>query len=184
MRMLIFIFLLSTLFLASALSLEVIKDNDGGAPAYTETGVWNTSGSTGYNGGTYRYASAGGGNTATWTAGLGAGDAEVSVIYRAGANRVLIINGLSEDSDTNHFDWNTLSMEEGIYWIYALIDDGVNSPVVSYSPGSVIISRITEQEFRSHLLGIEAIPPERHPFSDFNKDGVLDIADLIALIDR
>jgi len=65
-----------------------------------------------------------------------------------------------------------------------VIDDGVNPPVVSYSPGSVIISRMTEEAVRNHILGIEAIPPERLPFADFNNDGVLDIADLIALINR
>jgi hypothetical protein len=65
----------------------VIVDNDNGAPKYTETGTWATSGSAGYNGGTYRYATAGGAHTATWKASLGSGNYEVFVIYRSGTNR-------------------------------------------------------------------------------------------------
>jgi len=65
----------------------VIVDNDNGAPKYTETGTWATSGSTGYNGGTYRYATAGGAHTATWKASLGSGNYQVFVIYRSGTNR-------------------------------------------------------------------------------------------------
>jgi len=67
---------------------EVIVDNDGGAPGYTETGTWQTSNTSGYNGGTYRYASTGKNSTATWTASLiQAGTWNVSVIYLASANR-------------------------------------------------------------------------------------------------
>lgn len=67
---------------------DVIVDNDQGSPAYAETGTWATSGSTGYNGGTYRYATAGSASTATWTATLAdTASYEVSVIYVAGTNR-------------------------------------------------------------------------------------------------
>jgi hypothetical protein len=67
---------------------DVIVDNDDGPPYYAETGAWTTSGSTGYNGGTYRFATVGGAHTANWTASLSeAGTYEVSVFYRAGTNR-------------------------------------------------------------------------------------------------
>lgn len=66
---------------------DVIVDNDQGSPAYTETGTWTTSGSAGYNGGTYRFATVGGAHTATWTATVGSGDYTVSVWYVAGTNR-------------------------------------------------------------------------------------------------
>ena len=49
---------------------DVIVDNDDGSPAYTDTGAWTTSGSTGDNGGTYRYASTGAAKTAAWQAHL------------------------------------------------------------------------------------------------------------------
>ncbi len=67
---------------------QVIVDNDEGAPAYVESGGWSASGSTGYDGGTYRFASPGGASTATWTATLpSTGDYEVFVWYVPGSNR-------------------------------------------------------------------------------------------------
>jgi hypothetical protein len=66
----------------------VIVDNDAAAPGYTETGAWTTSGSTGYEGGTYRFANVGGASTATWTATLSNADLyDVAVWYREGSNR-------------------------------------------------------------------------------------------------
>jgi hypothetical protein len=66
----------------------VIVDNDDGAPSYAETGAWSTGGATGYNGGTYRFASPGGTKTATWTANLpDPGEYEVFVWYLPGTNR-------------------------------------------------------------------------------------------------
>ncbi len=69
---------------------EVIVDNDGGSPGYTETGSWLTSSTPGYQGGTYRWAntfdtlSA----TATWTPDLPqAGRYAVWTWYREGTNR-------------------------------------------------------------------------------------------------
>ncbi|NUP88896.1 MAG: family 10 glycosylhydrolase [Candidatus Sumerlaeia bacterium] len=68
---------------------EIIVDDDQGAPAWTTAGGWTLSGSTGYNGGQYRFATAGAANTsATWTANLGLPGAwEVAVQYRSGSNR-------------------------------------------------------------------------------------------------
>lgn len=67
---------------------EVIIDNDDGAPAYTETGTWSTSDSSGYLNLSYRYAAVAKANTATWTGYLSqAGNYEVFVIYRASTNR-------------------------------------------------------------------------------------------------
>ena len=79
----------SAAFLAAAPgSAQVIVDNDDGPPAYTETGTWTTSGSTGYNGGTYRFATPGSSSTATWMANLpAAGDYEIFVWYVPGTNR-------------------------------------------------------------------------------------------------
>lgn len=67
-----------------------LVDNDGGGPAYVETGGWVTSLSQGWNGGSYRYANTTATETATatWqipvaTAGL----YPVFAWYRAGSNR-------------------------------------------------------------------------------------------------
>jgi uncharacterized lipoprotein YddW (UPF0748 family) len=69
---------------------EVIVDNDDGAPGYTETGSWITSGTPGYEGGTYRWTStyATGSATATWTPDLPeSGWYPVWAWYRHGSNR-------------------------------------------------------------------------------------------------
>jgi uncharacterized lipoprotein YddW (UPF0748 family) len=69
---------------------EIIVDNDHGAPSYTETGAWDTSGSPGYANGTYRYAisSSGLSAAATWTPNLPqAGWYAVWAWYRSGTNR-------------------------------------------------------------------------------------------------
>jgi hypothetical protein len=67
--------------------LDIIVDNDSGSPAYAETGSWLTSGSTGYNGGTYRYTTDGAASTAKWTAATGSGQYQAFVYYVGGANR-------------------------------------------------------------------------------------------------
>lgn len=69
---------------------ERIVDNDQGAPAYTETGVWFTSASSGWSGGSYRFANTSGSTTATasFRATLARSDRyPVYVHFRAGTNR-------------------------------------------------------------------------------------------------
>jgi uncharacterized lipoprotein YddW (UPF0748 family) len=70
--------------------VEVIVDNDVGSPAYSETGSWATSGTPGYNGGSYRYATTYSAqtSTATWRPDLPqAGWYAVWAWFRHGANR-------------------------------------------------------------------------------------------------
>ncbi len=69
---------------------EVVVNNDDGAPTYTETGAWTTSGSTGYNGSTYRFVNSAATEDATaiYTPTFTEeGWYWVSVYYREGANR-------------------------------------------------------------------------------------------------
>jgi uncharacterized lipoprotein YddW (UPF0748 family) len=69
---------------------EVIVDNDDDAPAYTETGAWETSSSPGYDNGSYRWSSTFKNltATATWTPDLPeAGWYAVWAWYRHGSNR-------------------------------------------------------------------------------------------------
>ena len=66
---------------------DVIVDNDDGSPAYTETGTWTT-GTPGYNGLTYRYATVTEADTATWNGTLSqTGNYQVFVFYTASSNR-------------------------------------------------------------------------------------------------
>jgi N-acetylmuramoyl-L-alanine amidase len=67
-----------------------LVDNDAGAPAYTETGGWSTSASSGYNGGGYRFASTNAveSATATWTVPVSReGLYPVFAWFRAASNR-------------------------------------------------------------------------------------------------
>lgn len=71
--------------------VDGLVDNDSGAPAYAETGVWSLSGSSGYNGGGYKFVGTSAGAetaTATWTIPVAKeGLYPVFVWYRAGTNR-------------------------------------------------------------------------------------------------
>jgi hypothetical protein len=123
--------------------------------------------------------------TITWTDEDPDSDALISLFYdtdNTGADGDAITTGVSENSEIDMFEWNLAGISEGIYWIYGVIDDGNNAPVISYSPGSLMVSRITVEELKNHLLGIEAIPIERFIFADFNRDGAIDVADLIFLL--
>lgn len=114
---------------------EVIGDNDQGASVYRETGAWTKSASTGYNGGSYRFAATSATSTAqaTWTLGVPqSGLYPVHVFYRAGTNRtpaaryeVHHAGGVSEviiDQTVGNMTWNHL----GDFWF----DGGSNAVVV------------------------------------------------------
>ncbi|MBN1900982.1 C39 family peptidase, partial [Candidatus Sumerlaeota bacterium] len=74
------------------LGTDIVVDNDDGSPRYVETGTWTTSGNTGYNGGTYRYAYGDDSSTATWTCDLVyEGDYEVFAIYRQDVSRATYV---------------------------------------------------------------------------------------------
>ena len=125
--------------------------------------------------------------TITWTDADEDSDAQIALFYdidNTGADGDEITTGVSENSEIDRFEWNLAGIPEGIYWIYGVIDDGQNVPVVSYSPGSLMKSRITVDDLKNHLLGVEPIPSERFIFADYNRDGFIDVADLILLLNR
>ena len=69
---------------------EYVIDNDSGAPGYTESGSWSTGSSTGWAGGTYRFANTtvAGGSSANFQATIQTQDRyPVYVAFRAGTNR-------------------------------------------------------------------------------------------------
>lgn len=72
------------------LTVDAVADNDGGAPGYTENGAWSLSGSSGYLGGTYRFAGTSPTETATATWTIPVTTSGVYPIYawfRASGNR-------------------------------------------------------------------------------------------------
>ncbi len=69
----------------------------------------------------------------------------VSLYYdtdNAGADGTLIVENLAEDLDDfgDFFEWNTSGAPVGEIYVYAVIDDGVNAPVVSYAEGVITLS--------------------------------------------
>jgi hypothetical protein len=99
--------------------IEVVLDNGDGASVYSETGSWQTSTLTGYNGTDFRFANVGSDATAQWrfTAPF-AGQAEVFVQYRASASRATNaayaidtgsgVEMASVDQTTNSLTWVSL----------------------------------------------------------------------------
>ncbi len=70
-------------------------------------------------------------------------DASISLYYdtdQNGHDGTLISSDISEDDMADSFLWNMKDIPEGEYYIYAMIDDGVNSVVYDYSDGKVAIN--------------------------------------------
>jgi len=54
-----------------------------------------------------------------------------------------ITSAISADSiGGDYFQWDTSSIPDGPYYIYAVISDGVNDPIMSYSSGAVTVIEI------------------------------------------
>jgi len=135
-------------------SEEVIVDNDNGAPSYTETGTWSTSGSTGYNGGTYRFATSSTIETAaaTYTPDIPkAGWYWISAYYREGPNR-----SIDTQYKINHAGGQTLvSINQEVHgqtWVYLgqfYFEEGMN--------GNVILSNETTDPSGAQAIISDAI---------------------------
>ncbi len=78
-------------------------------------------------------------------------DAEITLYYDdddADFNGVPIIEGIMEDDDGKASDgteinmhvWNTSALDDGDYYIYGKIEDGIHSPYYNYSSGPLTIS--------------------------------------------
>ncbi|MEN8170800.1 MAG: Ig-like domain-containing protein [Pseudomonadota bacterium] len=70
-------------------------------------------------------------------------NATISLYYDTdsyGENGILLTEGLLEDPDGqgDRYEWNISAMSAGVYYLYAVIDDG-SSRVVEYSPNAVIV---------------------------------------------
>ncbi|RED95592.1 putative secreted protein (Por secretion system target) [Marinoscillum furvescens DSM 4134] len=76
-------------------------------------------------------------------------DAEISLFYdtdEQGADGQLIVADLSEDDPTDSYTWDVSALESGNYYVYAVIDDGVNVPVTVYAQQPVSIERVSAVE--------------------------------------
>ncbi|HPL73769.1 MAG TPA: hypothetical protein PKW18_04260 [Candidatus Sumerlaeota bacterium] len=109
-------------------------------------------------------------------------DAEISLYFdedNTGFDGTPIVTGLSEDDEENQYVWDTARLAEGIYYIYGIINDGVNPPVMVYAKGSIKITRVSDEDIADHILNRRVLAPERLKLADLNNDGKIDVADLI-----
>jgi hypothetical protein len=79
-------------------------------------------------------------------------DAQISLFYdgdAAGADGTLIAGGIAEDADGagDQWAWNTSAVTSGDYYVYAVVADGTNPPLVVYSAGTVRIRHAGEEIF-------------------------------------
>ncbi len=84
----------------------------------------------------------GSGVNITWEDEDSDSDATVRLFYdtdREGADGVLIASH-TEDDETDSHTWDRSEVPTGDYYVYGVIDDGDNVPVVSYSTGRVTVT--------------------------------------------
>lgn len=89
--------------------------------------------------------------TITWTASDANDNASISLYYdtdHIGYDGLEIITGLTEDSDTGYL-WDVSGIDEGEYYIYAVISDGRDTASV-YSPGQITVRHPAGLEFETY----------------------------------
>ena len=57
----------------------------------------------------------------------------------SGADGTLIMSGIEEDDPTDSLRWNVFGLSEGDYYLYAVIDDGMNPAQTVYSDHTVTV---------------------------------------------
>lgn len=82
-------------------------------------------------------------------------DATIALYYTADPSQTgtLIADNISEDSNINSYNWNLAGMAPGTYYIIAVINDGVNSPVTAISPGRIMIG-VLEIKMPANATGV------------------------------
>ena len=94
-------------------------------------------------------------------------DAAISLYYdtdNTGADGILIVSGISEDDDGpgDTYIWDTSELIMGDYYVYAVLDDGINEAVTVYSDvpvrmeyGTLPVDDGTERNFFGKSVAID-----------------------------
>ncbi|WP_372899409.1 SdrD B-like domain-containing protein, partial [Stieleria sp.] len=111
-------------------------------------------------------------------------DAAVSLFYdsdASGLDGILIDSGITQADGVGMSTWDTTGVPDGEYFVYLMIDDGINAPVIAYSQQSVSVThrRIDGQVF--HDANANAVMDEGESpvadiavFVDANGNATLD----------
>lgn len=78
----------------------------------------------------------------TWTDHDPVDQANIALYYdtdNTGQSGTLIVDNIPVSDESDKYTWNTADIPEGNYYIYAIIDDGVNPTITSYGSGPVTI---------------------------------------------
>jgi len=84
-------------------------------------------------------------------------DANISLYYDTdaeGFDGALLVDNISEDDELAGFRWDFSDVPSGTYYIYGKIDDGVNTPVFSYSSTPVVVQNRQAPEPPTELKGL------------------------------
>lgn len=185
--------------------VELILDNDDGAPVYSETGFWSDAAGTGFNGGTYRFTQSGDPDTAQWNFSLPfAGEGEVFVQYVAAGNRATSamyevdtgngVETVSIDQTANSLTWvslGTFDFTAGAHSVTLNAQTSTGGSVVIADAVRVFVpapavdnadfdqnSRVDALDFLAWQRGIGTTGSATLADGDANDDGNVDGADL------
>jgi len=83
--------------------------------------------------------------TLTWTDMDVDDDAQISLYYDDGqdATGMLIVDEISEDNTSDSYLWDLSGVPYALYYVYGVIDDGLNTPIVSYADGQVMVGPVS-----------------------------------------
>jgi hypothetical protein len=73
-------------------------------------------------------------------------DAEISLYYdtdSSGRDGIPIAEGISEDSEDDQYSWDTSELAAADYYVYAVIDDGINDADADYADHPVTVSHVS-----------------------------------------
>jgi len=107
-----------------------------------------------------------------WSDSAPESDASISLYYETdplGTDGTLIQSGISEDSTTDSFNWDTQLVPPGKYYICATINDNLNSPVTDCAKGALIIDHHPEQNIGTTIsvdVSLLTLPVHQHLFGD------------------
>ncbi|MFH2048658.1 MAG: putative Ig domain-containing protein [bacterium] len=83
----------------------------------------------------------------------------VSLYYdtdRSDFNGVPITSFDAINSSSVLMTWNTYNIPDGEYFIYCRVDDGENAPIMTYAPGSILLSSPNTVEQPQNILALQS----------------------------